>query len=149
MDIVSVTAAAASLALNFAKACKSLVEIKESYDQAPMTVTSMATECKTITAALTHLQGLTLEKSAALSPGPTLSDNLATGFDEALTGCMLILSVLEAELRKIIEGGEEFGNMTFRKRVKHLWNEETMCQLLQHLRGQHTAVSTLISILQA
>ncbi len=145
MDPLSVTVATASLTISVAKISQFLAKVKGSYDQAPMTVAAMMAECKTISTALTHLQTLTLEKPVALSSNLASPGTLMTSFDNALIGCMEVLSVIECELNKLVE---DSGTMGFGARVRVLWNEETMSRLLQHLRGQHTAIGTLVSLLQ-
>lgn len=148
MDPMAIIGAASSLIVSFARVSKSLSDIKSSFDKAPIAIASMMTECKTISAVLTRLQNLTLGNPVALSPRLMTPETLIESFDDALTGCMLVLSALEAQLQRLIEG-EKPETTGFVTRVRLLWNEEAMSQLLGHLRGQHTAISTLIALFQA
>ncbi|UKZ83457.1 hypothetical protein TrVFT333_011266 [Trichoderma virens FT-333] len=147
MDPIAIIGAASSLVLSLAKASKSLSDIRKGFQEAPMIIATMITECKTISAALTHLQNLTLGNPVALSPSLTTPETIQEGFDNALTGCMLILSALEVHLERLVKGKKP-EDMGFMKKVQLLWNEETMNQLLSNLRGQHAAINTLVSLFQ-
>jgi hypothetical protein len=147
MDPIAIISAASSLVISLAKASKSLSDIRKGFLEAPMILASMITECKTISAALTHLQNLTLENPVALSPSSMSLETIKEGFDNALTGCMLILSALEAQLERLFEG-QKPEDIGFIKKVQLLWNEDTMSQLLVNLRGQHAAINTLVSLFQ-
>jgi hypothetical protein len=74
-------------------------------------------------------------------------ETIKESFDNALTGCMLILSALEVQLEHLFEG-EKSEDIGCRKRLQISWNEETMSQLLVNLRGQHAAIDTLVSLFQ-
>ncbi|RFU76899.1 ankyrin repeat [Trichoderma arundinaceum] len=147
MDPVAIIGAASSLVVSLAKASKSLSDIRKGFHEAPMTLASMITECKTISAALTHLQNLTLGNPVALSPSIMSPETITESFDNALTGCMLILSALEAQLERFSQN-EKPEDIRFMQRVRLLWNEDTMSQLLENLRGQHAAINTLVSLFQ-
>jgi hypothetical protein len=148
MDPLAIVSASSSLIISFVKATKSLSDIRNSLDNAPLSVLSMMTECKTISTALAHLQNLTLGNASDLCPPGMSAESVMESFDNALTGCMLVLSALDTQLQRLVEE-EKPETMGFITRVRHLWNEEAMNQMLGHLRGQHTAISTLISLFQA
>ena len=148
MDPLSISLAVASLTFSFAKVTKCLFAIKDTYKNVPITVVSMIAECNTINLAFTHLQSLVQKNPVALSSSFISQDTLSKTFDDALTGCMFTSSAIERELKNLVEGEEGLGSIGFRARVGFIWDEDTMNHLLQHLRGQHTAVSTLVTLLQ-
>jgi hypothetical protein len=148
MDPVSLTAAVATLSFTCAKVTKCFHALKASFRIAPVTIISMITECTTICTALSQIQSLVLKDPVALSSRMTPYSSLTTSFDDALTGCMLTLSVIEDELGGMVEGERGAGTIGFRAKVNFVWNEDTMVALLQQIRGQQVAMGLLIAVLQ-
>jgi hypothetical protein len=72
---------------------------------------------------------------------------LAT-FDTALVGCMVIVSCIEDEIKsmKIEEPGQ--GSLSVKQKVKAVWNEENIKELVGQLRGQQTALGLLMQTIQ-
>ncbi len=64
-------------------------------------------------------------------------------FDQAITGCMLVYSVLEDEVQKLYARADSVSG-----RIRYLWREEAMKDLLHQIRGQQTALTLLIQALQ-
>ncbi|KKO99695.1 hypothetical protein THAR02_08203 [Trichoderma harzianum] len=147
MDPIAILGAASSLVVSLARASKSLSDIQKGLKQADVIIASMIAECNTISAALTRLQRLALRNPIVLSPNSMPPEDVRESFDSALTGCMLVLSSLETQLKRITENGEP-ETMRFTQKLEMLWREEDMNRLLEHLRGQHSAINTLVSLLQ-
>jgi hypothetical protein len=68
-------------------------------------------------------------------------------FDSVLTGCLIVFSVLDDELRKLSPWDEE-PPMSWLQRLNVLWNEQIMVDVLEQMRGQHGALGLLVQILQ-
>jgi len=68
--------------------------------------------------------------------------------DQALTGCMVIFSCLEKEIQRITTGAPEPSRIRWRPRARMVWNESHLNDLLSSLRGQQTAITLLIQLLQ-
>ncbi|KAK0616165.1 hypothetical protein B0T14DRAFT_522647 [Immersiella caudata] len=68
--------------------------------------------------------------------------------DQALTGCMVVISCLDAEIQRIIAAVADASRIRWRSRVRMVWNESHLSDLLSSIRGQQTAITTLIQLLQ-
>ena len=141
MDPVSIIAAVTSLTFTCAKVIKGFQTVWATYRNAPATVISMITECATISAALSQIQILVLKDPVALSSRATPMNALDTNFDDALTGCMITLSLIEDEVERVGKAG-------FKAKAKFVWNEDTLAALLDQIRRQHHALSLLVVVLQ-
>jgi hypothetical protein len=148
MDPVSLTAGVASLTFTCAKVIKCFHAIKSTYQTAPVTIIAMTAECASVSASLNQIQGLVLSNPVALSSRMSPASSLTKNFDDALTACMLTLSVIEDELEGMVEGDQGTGTLGFKAKAKFLWNEAVMAALLQQLRGQQTAIGLLVAVLQ-
>ncbi|KAI9770156.1 MAG: hypothetical protein M1840_003606 [Geoglossum simile] len=148
MDPVSLTAAVAPLTFTCAKIIKCFHAVKSTYQTAPVTVITMIAECATVSASLNQIQSLALNDPVALSSRMSPAGSLTKNFDDALTGCMLTLSVIEDELEGMVEGDLGAGTVGFKAKAKFIWNEAAMEALLRQLRGQQTAIGLLVAVLQ-
>lgn len=112
-----------------------------------MTVVSMCSKSNVILASLTQIQGLLLQRDdlAAIWQSRT---ELPTVIDNALTGCMVVFSCLDAEIQGIVAGESDSNWMRWRSRVRLMWNEAKLNELLGALRGQQTVINLLIQLLQ-
>lgn len=94
-----------------------------------------------IAASLSQVQNL-LQRDA-LQNKPELHET----FDQALTGCRVVYTCLEEEVRDLVAKANN-NDLGFRDRTKFIWKEETFKELLQQIRGQQSALSLLIQGLQ-
>lgn len=70
--------------------------------------------------------------------------------DLSLVGCTLTLSVLSKEIENLTDThGDSTTKMKKGKKLKYLWNEESMNELLQQLRGQSLALNLLLKALDS
>jgi hypothetical protein len=148
MDPLSITAAVASLIFTCAKVTKCFQAVKSTYSSAPTTITSMTSECAVISTALSQIQSLVLKDPIILSSHLSSQNSLQTCFENVLTGCTLTMSVIEEEIGKLIEGEQGMGTVGFKAKVKFIWKEDMMVDLLQQIRGQQSALSLLTTVLQ-
>ena len=112
-----------------------------------MTVVSICSESNVISASLTQIQGLLLQRQDLASVWTSPAE-LPIVLDNALTGCMVVFSCLDAEMQRIIAGEPDPSRMRWRSRVHLMWNEAKLNELLGALRGQQTAINLLIQLLQ-
>jgi hypothetical protein len=134
------------------KAClsstKALYDHREKYRDAPVLLVSICTESIIISVSLAQIQRL-IERSLG---GDGLSDvwdtreDLPAVLDQALAGCMVVFSCLDDELRRVT--GTASGEMGWKERVRLLWNEAKLSELLGALRGQQTALNLMLQLLQ-
>ena len=130
------------------RAARGLYELREKYKDASMTITAIYTESNVIATSLACIQQLCSKNPEALQSTLREGPELHTRFDEALTGCTLVYSVLENEVERLHSGIHQNGAKSSVEKFKLLWKEEAMQEVLTQIRGQQTALSLLINILQ-
>lgn len=106
-------------------------------------ISAMYSERKVISASLGHIQSLILTNPEILRSNLQSRPDLENILDSALTGCILVFSVLDDEVQTLHRNVTYIGT-----RVAQLWEEGTMTDLLTQIRGQQTALSLLIQALQ-
>ena len=124
-----------------------LHNVGKKFKRAPLMMTSVATECNLIHAALTQLRSFDWAEITANAQGS--QEQLTRATESIILGCTLTLSVIEeyaVELQDYVEGApisptEQMGIMA---RVRVLWKEDEMRELLLQLRGYQTGLTGLI-----
>jgi hypothetical protein len=116
-----------------------LVDIYGKYQDAQRCVFMMQTECTVLAAALSRVEIVfrTTTESTILDYPASLLEAL----DLSLVGCTLTLSVLT----KGTSGEDVAVKKT--KKAQYVWNEASMNELLQQLRGQSSALAFLLEAL--
>ncbi|EGU80039.1 hypothetical protein FOXB_09448, partial [Fusarium oxysporum f. sp. conglutinans Fo5176] len=66
-----------------------------------------------------------------------------TAFETALTGCMVVFSCLEAETRSL-----RSKNPGVWAKIKFIWNQDRLKELLGVLRGQQSSITFLLNLLE-
>jgi len=108
---------------------------------------TISSETTVISACLSHLQTIICRKQdfvQELDSRPELAHTL----DGALTGCMVLFSCLDEEVRKITASSSQTGALAWKGRAKAVWNHERLRDLLDALRGQQIAINLLIQLVQ-
>ncbi|OQV00740.1 hypothetical protein CLAIMM_06199 [Cladophialophora immunda] len=154
MDPLSIAAATSSLVFCVVRSGKALAGIYEKYQDAQRCVFMMQTECTVLAAALSQLQMhfSTVSKSAMARYPEFVIESI----DLSLVGCTLTLSVLSKEIEKLaaadgidIDKNKPAARLGRGKKIKYLWKEESMNELLQQLRGQSSALNLLLRALDS
>lgn len=129
--------AVAPLVLSSAKLTMLICAVKDSYNNAPITLTATLTECKMIHITLSKIQGLVYKNEADLSSSLKAQKPMQEVFDDALAGCRITLAALNLELDKLVEPEKGMRPMEirFRARRRLIWKEDIMKQLLNQTRG--------------
>jgi hypothetical protein len=148
MDPLSISASVAALVTICAQIISTSRDILSKFQDAPRVLSSLQAECSTTRESLS-LIFLLINKSDTtalfhLSTNKSLTEN----FDIALTGCTVTFSVLDNELQKVLKDREVEGRMGFRQRAKYAWNEDTLKNLMDELRGQRDALNLLVTVVQ-
>ena len=112
-----------------------------------MTVVSICSESTVVGASLSQIQGLLIQRQDLAEAWKTRTD-VAMALDTALTGCMVLYSCLEREIQRITASTSSSGRLNWRVAIRTVWNESKLQELLTALRGQQTAISLLIQLLQ-
>ncbi len=144
MDPLSIVASASALVFASVKVVKGLSDIRERYKAAAAMIASISSECMILHIALSQIQKLALIGSFfdRLSSQLDLEDSL----ELALLSCTQTFSALEEEIRELSPKGEQRDDHFLR--LKYLWNEETMREILMQLRSQQNALSVLLTAIQ-
>lgn len=112
-----------------------------------MIIISICSESTVISASLSQIQSLLLQKQELADLWRSQAE-LPMVLDVALTGCMVIFSCIDAELQRIVPRESDPGQILWRSKVRMMWNEQKLNELLGALRGQQTAINLLIQLLQ-
>ncbi|GME44689.1 putative ankyrin repeat domain-containing protein 28 protein [Neofusicoccum parvum] len=145
---MELAAAVVSLSCKAVIVANDLYELRSKYKDAGTTIDAICNEVEVVRASLSRVQRL-LEKDSA--KGIDFNDELRDVFDMAITGCTVVLSCLDDEIKKLLAGSKSQGGgggFGWKVKAKYLWREETMMDLLQKLRGQQGAISLLFQSLQ-
>ncbi|KAF2179065.1 hypothetical protein K469DRAFT_717574 [Zopfia rhizophila CBS 207.26] len=148
MDPLTITSAVISISARCIQSARALYDLRGKYKDASMTITAIYSESTVISTSLAHIQGLISKNPDALRSTLQERPELEATFDQALTGCVLVYSVLDDEVRRLYTGIGKEGVAGMVGRVKFLWKEEAMRDVLVQIRGQQTALGLLIQALQ-
>ncbi|KAK5735308.1 hypothetical protein LTR17_008315 [Elasticomyces elasticus] len=117
------------------------------YKDAPRTLIIISSEISVISASLSQLQALILSQK---NPEKLLRSRpeIAATLDTSLTGCMVLFSCLDEEVREVSRHVRGLGNLSWVGRVKTVWKQAKFQELLDAIRGQQVAINTLMQLLQ-
>lgn len=73
---------------------------------------------------------------------------LALTLDAALTGCMVVFSCIDEEIRKITDKYSRADVLSGKGKARAVWNHDRLRDLLDGLRGQQGAINFLIQLVQ-
>jgi hypothetical protein len=129
------------------KIVKILHDVGKKFKRAPLMMTSIATECSLIHVALAQLLNFDWASVAGYNDGR--QEQMTRATEIIILGCTLTLSVIEEyamELQDYVDGPnlsptEQMGLMA---RVRVLWKEDEMRELLLQLRGYQTGLTNLL-----
>ncbi|KAK4123924.1 hypothetical protein N657DRAFT_681038 [Parathielavia appendiculata] len=147
MDPLSIAPIVAQTTAICLTTIKSLYNLREKFKDAPMVVTAICAESTVISTSLAQIQSLLLQMPN-LARQWALRTELPIVLDQALTGCMLIFSCIEAEIQRITGGVQNVALKRWRSRLRMMWSESQLNDLLSSIRGQQTAMTLLIQLLQ-
>jgi hypothetical protein len=141
---VSVTSAA-RLCL---AAGQGLYSLRDRYRHASITITSIFNESKLMSAFLGRIQSLLQQNGDTIIEEFNEQPQLKDIFEEALANCTIVYSRLDAEVQRLRQDTNHAGELSRWGRMRHLWKEETMKDLLQSVRFQTMTISSLLQCLQ-
>jgi hypothetical protein len=126
---------------------KAIYDFSCQYQDAPTSVVAISSEAAVISASLSHIQAIILSKQ---NPEHLLRSRpeIAATLDTSLTGCMVLFSCLDEELREVARHAAKKGNLSKMGKIKTIWKQEKFHELLDGLRGQQMAINTLTQLLQ-
>ncbi|KAI8722668.1 LIM zinc-binding domain-containing protein [Fusarium sp. LHS14.1] len=146
MDPLSIAASVAALSTTCLNTCKKLSDLAGNYQDVPVVIGMICSETTIISIALSELQKNILQRQDLSQAWASRTDILAA-FETALTGCMIVFSCLEAETRQLRSQTLNSSGMRVWAKLKFLWNQDRLKELLSALRGQQSSINFLIQVL--
>ncbi|KAF2119043.1 hypothetical protein BDV96DRAFT_568953 [Lophiotrema nucula] len=148
MDPLAITTTVISISARCVRSARALYELCGKYKDASMTITAIYSETTVISTSLAHIQALCTKNPDALRSTLSERSDLEHTFDQALTGCVLVYSVIDDEVQRLYSGIGTEGMTGAMSKMKLLWKEDAMKDVLVQIRGQQQALSLLIQALQ-
>ncbi|RSL41096.1 hypothetical protein CEP54_015925 [Fusarium duplospermum] len=145
MDPLSIAASVVALTGTCLKTCKKLSDLAGNYEDVPVFVAMICSESTLISIALSELQMKILRRDDLSQAWASRTDVLMA-FEESLTGCMIVFSCLEAETRQL--QSHDLFSMGVWAKIRFMWNQDRLKELLNALRGQQTSIGFLLKILE-
>ena len=112
-----------------------------------MVLVAICSESTVISASLAQIQSLLLQRQDLAEVWRSRTD-LPMVLDQALTGIMVVFSCLDAETQRITAGTSDLSRIQWTPRLRVMWNESKLNDLLGSIRGQQTALILLVQLLQ-
>lgn len=150
MDAACAASALVGLIFNCTMAVKTCNDLLGKYRNTPQTLSSIETEVSTLEASLLQLQHLMLRDRAALASRWDIQSLLPQTFETAIDSFKKMFSVLLADLDRINEKRRDSADsrISWGWKVKLLWNEAAMQDLLTRIRAHQQSLQFLMTILQ-
>jgi hypothetical protein len=150
MEFADLVLAVAPLLLECSKLAKLCHEVQTKYQSAPGTLASIITECNGVSHILVEVQYLGLQDIASLDAERRQS--FRDAIDSFVVGCTNTLSIIEQHVEGFRHSADgvvvrPMHRLGRRDKMKIVWNEEDINQLLQRLRGYQTDLTLPLSIL--
>lgn len=149
MDPLSISASVAGLTASCVQTAKALHDLKDKFDNANLTISAICTETTLISASMSRIQSHLLRDPESVSDKLHSQPSLESTLDQALTGCYLVFDVLQSEVSKLTESAllDPSVDLRFTAKVRYMWSENTMKDILTQMRGLQTALTLLLQLL--
>lgn len=149
MDPLSISASVAGLTASCLQTAKALRDLKDKFDNANLTISAICTETTLISASMSQIQSCILKDPDAVSDKLQSHSSLESTLDQALTGCYVVFDVLESEIVRLTESEvlQTSVDLKFTAKLRYMWSESTMKELLGQMRGLQTALSFIMQLL--
>ncbi|KAK3941399.1 hypothetical protein QBC46DRAFT_340532 [Diplogelasinospora grovesii] len=149
MDPISIASTILVIAGKCITVTKSLSDLRGRFAHANLTISAICSESAVVNAALYRLQHLFNDESTQAFSRFRGRPDLSANIDLALTGCTLLYSCLDDEVRKLRFALDNAGRrLTTTQKAKAVWKDGTMKGMLQQIRGQATALNLLLQCFQ-
>jgi hypothetical protein len=148
MDPFSITAGIVGITAACLSTAKSLNSLRSKCREGSATITAICSEATVISASLSHIQALMIDRPTVVTARFQQRPELMATFDTALIGCMVMFSALDEEIKRIAAHMTDDTELSWKGKVRFVWREDTMKELLSQMRGQQTAITLLTQLLQ-
>jgi hypothetical protein len=108
---------------------------------------AISSEAKVMGASLSRIQAFMLsseDPKAFIRSRP----DIAAILDSSLTGCAVLFSCLDEEIRKVSASADGHDTLAWKAKASMVWKNDTFKELLDGLRGQQLAITLLLQLLQ-
>ncbi|VTT72082.1 unnamed protein product, partial [Fusarium fujikuroi] len=142
MDPLSIASSVVGLTATCLSTCKKLHDLAGEYQDAPAIIATICSQSTIISIGLSELQMKILRRDD-LAQAWASKTQIWTAFETALTACMVVFSCLEAETKSLI-----LKNPGFWGKIRFIWNQERLKELLGALREQQSSITFLLNLLE-
>ncbi|KAF5595990.1 GTPase-activating of the rho rac family (LRG1) [Fusarium pseudocircinatum] len=142
MDPLSIASSVVGLTATCLSTCKKLHDLAGEYQDVPAVIAMICSESSIISIGLSELQMKILRRDD-LAQAWASKTEIWTAFETALTGCMVVFSCLEAETRSL-----RSKNPGVWAKIKFIWNQDRLKELLGALRAQQSSITFLLNLLE-
>ncbi|KAG4293689.1 hypothetical protein FPRO06_00274 [Fusarium proliferatum] len=142
MDPLSIASSVVGLTATCLSTCKKLHDLAGEYQDVPAVIAMICSESTIISIGLSELQMKILRRDD-LAQAWASKTEIWTAFETALTGCMVVFSCLEAETRSL-----RSKNPGVWAKIKFIWNQDRLKELLGALRAQQSSITFLLNLLE-
>jgi hypothetical protein len=141
VTVVSLVSATSSLVFKCGKIIQALYQLAERYKQAELSILSIIEECRTIELAWSRIERWASQYLRDCDDYEALHERLQL----SLYSGSLAMSALEKDITSI-QNAPQFS--TFRRRTKIIWNERTLQEHQNRIRGQVCGLTLLLEVIQ-
>ncbi|CVK84846.1 related to GTPase-activating protein of the rho/rac family (LRG1 protein) [Fusarium mangiferae] len=142
MDPLSIASSVVGLTATCLATCKKLHDLAGEFQDVPAIIAMICSESTIISIGLSELQTKILQRDD-LAQAWASKTEIWMVFEAALTGCMIVFSCLEAETRSL-----RSENPGLWAKIKFIWNQDRLRELLGALRGQQSSINFLLNLLE-
>ena len=155
MDPLSITAAVVSLTGVCLVTAKRISDLRTRFNVTSLTLTAILSETTTVSSSLGQIQSALLCFSSTFVSQFERDSTLLQTLDTALIGCSVVILALQEEIGKLEAGllkarADRSGDQIqshWLLRMKILWKENIMKELLVQIRGQQASLGFLLQAL--
>ena len=148
MDPLTITASVVGLTAMCIQTGKALHDFKNKYQYASLTIIAICTETSIISISLSRIQSSMLSNPDGLSLKLAAGSSLEETLDHALNGCYVVFEELQAETQKLNGAAQsDSSSPSFGAKIRHVWNEKHMQDILTQIRGLQNALTLLFQLL--
>ena len=148
MDPLTIGATVAGLLTACGTAVTMCSGLITKYKTTPTILASIRAECITVKAVLSYVDGIIKRDVDLLSSQLKAHSPILEMFDVPLTGCVVIFSLLDIELRKLYDRSKDQETYNWKDKWRYVWNEDKAKTILDHMRGLQSALNLMLIALQ-
>jgi hypothetical protein len=130
------------------KGIQTINTYRDLYSRSAITIASMTAQCSCVEFALLQVQETIVNNPQSIYR--LRSDSaLARHFSSVFGACQLVFSILDQRLKALLDNGSnQYGELGTMKKIKQVWNDQEMKDLLRNIESQASAINLLLGALQ-